>query len=361
MQRVALICIRVLAALVLAAATPAVLAADAPSRASVRDFYLDQSADRETRLLEHARKEGQVMLYSTMTVPDGKALAGAFEKKYGIRVVHWRASAEKIVQRALAEARANRPEADVFEASASRMEALRRENQLVDFFVPGFRDLAPSAFAPGHRQFIADRFAFFVLGYNTQLVKADEVPQSYEDLLNPRWAGRMAVEATDSAWLAALVKAMGEDKGMAYFRKLAAMKPEVRSGHILGAQLVASGEIPLFITAYNNNIESLKRRGAPVEWKALQPAFGQASAIGISRQAPHPYAALLFADFVLSREGQDILRTLNRVPTSVAIDSPLNKFRHQIIDPALALDEGEKWDRVWSNLFLGGKPIPAEE
>jgi len=249
----------------------------------------------------------------------------------------------------------------VFEVSASRMEALRREGLLEDFYSPAFAELSPAAFARDHRQYVADRFAFFVLGYNTNLVKASEVPSTYDELLQPRWNGRIAVEATDSAWLAALVKSMGAERGMTFAKKLAAMKPEVRSGHILGAQLVASGEIPMLVTAYNNNIETLKRRGAPVEWKALQPAFGQASAIGVSKHAPHPHAALLFTDFVLSREGQEILKTLNRVPTSTAVDSPLNKFPHQIIDPALVLDEGDRWDRIWSGLFLGGKPIPAEE
>jgi len=329
--------------------------------AASRDIYLYRGADRTARLVEQAKKEGQVVLYSTMTVPDGKAFAAAFEKKYGIRMTHWRASAEKIVQRAIAEARANRAEGDVFEVSASRMEALRREGLLEDFYSPAFAELSPAAFARDHRQYVADRFAFFVLGYNTNLVKASEVPSTYDELLLPRWNGRIAVEATDSAWLAALVKSMGEERGMTFANKLAAMKPEVRSGHILGAQLVASVEIPMLVTAYNNNIETLKRRGAPVEWKALQPAFGQASAIGVSKHAPHPHAALLFTDFVLSREGQEILKTLNRVPTSTAVDSPLNKFPHQIIDPALVLDEGDQWDRIWSGLFLGGKPIPAEE
>src|SRR5439155_1561169 len=141
---------------------------------------------------------------------------------------------------------------------------------------------------------VADRFAFFVLGYNTNLVKPEEVPSSYEDLLHPKWAGRLAIESTDVLWFAALAKAMGEDKGLAYFRRLAAMKPMIRSGHILAAQLVASGEIPLLVTAYNNNIETLKQSGAPVAWKPIPPVFGQASAIGLARHSRRPHAALLF-------------------------------------------------------------------
>jgi iron(III) transport system substrate-binding protein len=326
-----------------------------------REIYLYQGADREARLAERARKEGPVVFYSTMTVQDGKVLTAAFERKHGVKVSHWRGSAEKIVQRALAESRAGRNEVDVIETSAHRMEVLYREKLLEDFYTPAFDELSPAAFPRQHRQYVADRFAFFVLGYNTNLVKPEEVPASYEDLLHPRWSGRLAIESTDVLWFAALTKAMGEETGLAYFRRLAAMKPMIRSGHILAAQLVASGEIPLLVTAYNNNIETLKRSGAPVEWKPIAPVFGQASAIGLARHSHRPHAALLFTEFVLSRDGQEVLKSVNRVPASLAVDSPLNKFPHQMIDPTLALDEGDKWDQHWSNLFLGGKPVERDE
>jgi iron(III) transport system substrate-binding protein len=322
-----------------------------------RQIYLYQGADRDKRLVDGAKKERQVLFYSTMTVADGKALATAFEQKYAVRVNHWRGSAEKIVSRALAEARARRNEADVFETSSHRIEALYRERLLEDFHTPALQDIVPEAFPRGHRQYVADRFAFFVMGYNTNLVKPHELPATYEDLLHPRWTGRITIEGTDVLWFAAVTKAMGEEKGIAYFRRLAAMNPEIRHGHIHAAQLVASGEVPFFLTAYNNNIETLKLKGAPVEWRPLQPAFGQAAAIGVSRYAPHPHAALLFTEFVLSEEGQEILKSGNRVPTSRLVDSPLNKFKYEIIDPMLALDEGDKWDKLFANLFLGGKAV----
>ena len=329
--------------------------------AANRDIYMYQGADRMERLVAGAKKEGQVVLYSTMTVQDGRALGAAFEKKYGVKLVHWRGSAEKIVQRALAEARAGADGADVFETSSHRMEALYREKLLEDFYTPAFAELSPAAFPHGHRQYVAARFAFFVLGYNTNLVKAGELPKTYEELLQPRWAGRLAIESTDVLWFAALVKAMGEQKGLEYFRRLAAMRPTIRNGHILAAQLVASGEIPLFVDAYNNNMETLKKAGAPVDWKALEPAFGQASAVGVAKNSRRPYAALLFTDFLLSREGQEFFKSVSRVPSSLAVDTPLNKFPHQIIDPAIALDEGAKWDKLWSELFLGGKPVERGE
>src|SRR5436853_1095961 len=246
----------------------ALLLHGAIAAAANRDVYMYQGADREAKLVAAAKKEGQVVLYSTMTVQDGRVLGAAFEKKYGIKLVHWRGSAEKIVQRALVESRSRHDGADVFETSSHRMEALYREKLLEDFYTPAFQELSPAAFPKGHRQYVAARFAFFVVGYNTRLVKPSELPNSYEDLLNPRWNGRLAIESTDVLWFAALTKSMGEQKGLAFFRRLAAMKPSVRNGHILGAQLVASGEIPLFIDASNNNMETPKTPGAPADRKA---------------------------------------------------------------------------------------------
>ena len=337
------------------------LASAAFAQPSNRDVYMYQGPDRDKRLVEGARREGQVVLYSTMTLADGKAIGAAFARRYGVRLVHWRTTSEKIVQRAVAEARGRRYEADVFESSSNHLEALRRERLLEDFSSPVLAEIAPAALPRGHRQYVADRLVFFVMGYNTNLVKPGDLPATFEELLEPRWAGRIAIEGTDVTWFAAVARAMGEDKGIAYFRRLSAMKPEIRYGHILTAQLVASGEVPFFLTAYNNNMETLKQKGAPVDWRPLQPAFGQAAAIGVARYSPRPHAALLLTEFILSREGQEIIKSVNRVPTSTAVDSPLNKFRYQIIDSVLALDEGDKWSALFSDIFLGGKPVRADD
>ena len=325
-----------------------------------RKIYMYQGDDRDQRLVEQARKEGQVTLYSTMTVADGKMLATAFEKKYGVRVTHWRSGAERIVNRALAEARARRHEVDVIETSANRMEMLYRERLLEDFHAPVLRELVPAAFPLSHRQYVADRFAFFVMGYNTNLVKPEELPATYDDLLHPRWAGRITIEGTDMQWFGAVTKSMGEEKGLAFFRKLAALKPEIRSSHILIAQLVAAGEVPLCLNAFNNNLETLKLQGAPVDWKPLQPAFGQAASIGVSRYAPRPHAALLFLEFVLSKDGQEIVKAANSVPSNRLVDSPLNKFKHEMIGSEISLDEDDKWKQHFSSIFLGGKAAKNE-
>jgi iron(III) transport system substrate-binding protein len=259
----------------------------------------------------------------------------------------------------VAEARAGRFSCDILETNGPEMEAMHREELLEEFFSPHFKDLPPAAF-PRHRHYVADRFNFFTIAYNTNLVKANEVPDTYEDLLNPRFAGRVGLEASDVDWFGAVVKSMGEEKGLAFFRKLAATKPEMRSGHTLMAELVASGEIPLAATIYNHNAERLVVKGAPIKWKALKPTFGRPNAIGVARRAPHPYAALLFSDFMLSLEGQTILKERNRVPSSRAVDTQLNKFPFEMIDPVITLDEADRWEKLWSDLFLKGEKIRKE-
>lgn len=306
-----------------------------------------------------AKREGVVNLYTSMQVTDSRPLAEAFEKKHGVRVNIWRASGEKVAQRMITETRGNRFEADVVETDGAQMEILHREGQLARLDVPSAADI-PAAIKPPHGGYVPTRLSLYVFAYNTQRVKADEVPKTYEDLLAPRWAGRFAVEAADVAWFAAVARAMGEAKGVEFFRKLAAQKPSLRSGHTLMAELVAAGEIDAAVDAHVQGVARLKDKGAPIDWRPLQPAFGQPSSVGVAAKAPHPNAARLFAEFVLSREGQEIIKARNRVPASTAVDSPLNKFDYRLIAPAIMLDEWDRWSARWSELFLGGKPVARE-
>jgi iron(III) transport system substrate-binding protein len=331
---------------------PAVTLAQSP-------IYLYQGADREQKLLAGAKQEGMVSLYTSMQLPDSLPLTQAFERKYGVKVSLWRASGEKVVQRALVEARAGRFDVDVIETDGAQMEILYREKQLAPFFSPSLADIPPKI-VPAHRHYVPTRLSLYVLVYNTRLVPPGDVPKSYEDLLNPRWKGKVGLEAADVAWFAAVAKAMGKDKGLAYFGKLAANAPEIRSGHTLLAELVASGEVFLAADAHIQGVERLKKRGAPVDWRPLQPAFGQPSSVGVTRRAPHPNAGLLFADFILSREGQEVIKSRNRVPSSRAVDSPLNKFEYDLVDPVIVLDEWEQWERHWSALFLKGQKVQRE-
>lgn len=346
----------------LAASAGTVLAGGARAQdrsADNRKLYLYSGPDREEKLVAGARKEGKVSIYTSLNTRDSGPITEAFEKKYGIKTALWRSSSEKVLQRAVTEARSGRFAFDVLETNGPEMEALYREKLLAEFHSPHFKDLPPAAF-PVHRHYVADRFNFFVIGYNTNLVKPEEVPNSYQDLVHPRFAGRVGIESGDTDWFAAIVKAMGEDKGLAFFRQLAASKPQMRTGHTLLSELLSSGEIPLAATIYNHNVEKLALRGAPVKWKPLNPTFGRPNAIGVTPRAANPHAALLFADFMLSREGQNLLKERNRVPSSLAVETNLNKFPFQMIDPVITLDESDKWEKLWSQLFLGGQKVQKE-
>ncbi len=309
------------------------------------------AADREARLAEAARKEGSVVLYTSLAPSESKPLAEAFEKKYGVKVELWRALSDKVVQRVVTEGQAHRNTVDVIETNGPEMEMIAREKLLAVSDTPYAADLPPQAI-PAHREWMPDRMNYFVVGYNTAKVKRDEIPKTYEGFLDARWKGRIGLEATDTEWMAALVKAWGEEKGMDFFRRLAAMKPDVRKGHVLLAELVAAGEVPVGLTMYNANIQSLKRRGAPIDFVPVQPVAARPQGIGVAKNAPHPNAARLFADFVLSPEGQRLFESMGRVPASRKVKSALSDFPSTTIEPAVALDESARWEKTWNELFL---------
>jgi iron(III) transport system substrate-binding protein len=310
-----------------------------------------RGADREQRLLENARKEGSVVLYTSLAPTESGPLGQAFEKKTGVKIEIFRTISEKVVQRALTEARAKRFAFDVIETNGPEMEIMAREKLFSEFYSPHLGDLPASAL-PAHRQWIPDRVNFFVVAFNTGKIKREEIPRNYTGFIDPKWKGRIGIEATDAEWMATLIKKWGEPAGMAYFRKLAEMKPDVRKGHILLAELIAAGEIPVGLTVYNSNAESLKRRGAPIDWLPVEPVVGRPQGIAVGRNAPHPHAALLFVDFVLSPEGQELLNSMGRVPVSTKVKTELNRFEYTMVDPVTVLDEQDRWNKLWEGLFI---------
>ena len=217
------------------------------------------------RLVEDAKKEGVVSLYSSAVVDDSNAIAAAFKKKYGIDVRLWRGSSEDILRRAVTEHRGGRDDVDVAETAGPDMEGLQRERLLQEISLPVFTDLIPQAVAP-HRAWVTGRVSIFTAMYNTTLIKPTEAPHAYEDLLDPKWKGKLGIEADDGNWFMTVVQAMGEAKALPLFRSIVATNGmSVRKGHTLLANLVAAGEVPLALTAYGYRINEMKMKGAPVE------------------------------------------------------------------------------------------------
>ena len=326
-------------------------AAVAQGPAKPGDILNYQGQDREQRLLEMAKQEGTLTIYTSLAPTESKPLAAAFEKKTGVKVELWRAISERVVQRTLSEAKAERHAVDVIATNGPQMETLAREKVLTTYFTPHAADLPPAGI-PKHRLWMPDRLQFFVVGYNTNLVKREELPKSIMGFADPKWKGKLGVEAGDAEWMATLVKKWGEAEGMAFFRKLSEMRPEVRKGHVLLAQLVAAGEIPVGLTAYSANVETLKRKGAPIDFAPID-AIARTQGISIAKNAPHPAAALLFVDFVLSPDdGQKLYEAMGRPPVNRKVKSKLTDFSYTFLDPVTVLDEAEKWDTLWEELFL---------
>ena len=307
-------------------------------------------AERQKRLAEGAKKEGVVSIYTSMPLDDMAALTSAFEAKYGVKAKVWRSGSEKILQRGLLEAKANRFEVDVFETNSPETEVLSREKVLIAANSPFLNELIPQAI-PSHKEWIATRLNIFTCAYNTKLIKKEELPKTYQDLLDPKWKGKLSVEADDSDWLAETVMKMGEEKGIALFKEIARKNAvSVRKGHTLLSNLVASGEVPMALTVYNYKIEQMKNSGAPVDWFALDPTIARPNANGVARNAPHPHAALLFQDFELT-EGQLILGKRDFIPTSIKVPSNLNKMPLTFANPKTTLDDGQKWNKIYDDIF----------
>jgi len=317
--------------------------------ASITEVMAYSGPDRQQRLIEGAKKEGQLTLYSSLVVEDLTAIKEDFEKKYGVKVEFWRASSEKVVQRLVTEARGARFDADVIETNGPELEALHREKLLQPMESPYFKDLIPQAVLP-HKEWVGTRLNLFVQIYNTKLVKKADLPKSYEDFLNPKWKGRLGIEAEDYDWFAGVVTELGEEKGLALFREIVRKNGlSVRKGHTLLAGLVASGEVPYGLTVYIHNAEKLKQKGAPADWHTVPPAIVRANGIAVAKNPPHPHAAVLFYDYMLS-DGQQILRKGQYVPSTTKIESGIGNIKMKFLDPAVILDESSKWEKLYNEI-----------
>jgi ABC-type Fe3+ transport system substrate-binding protein len=342
-RRVVLASLALLATLALAPA--------ARAQSQVADIASYQGADREQRLIEGAKKEKELAFYSSVPPEDISALITAFDKKYGVKVRVWRSDSEGFLQRILNEAKARRFEVDIMAGSASALEPLYRENLLQEVKSPYLADILPEAIAP-HRQWVSIYLSTFVQAYNTNLVRKESLPKTYRDLTNPEWKGRIAIEAEDFDWFAQVVMDMGEARGLQLFRDIVATNGiSVRKGHSLLTNLVAAGEVPLALSAYGFLAEQAKRKGAPLDWFVIPPAIARSTAQGLARNAPHPYAAVLFYDFLIGDEGQRILSSRSFLPASRNIEPPV-RLPFRLIDSAIMLDQARKWQDLFQKTII---------
>jgi iron(III) transport system substrate-binding protein len=321
----------------------AAMAAD-PAKRSLTELANYQGADREALLRQAAQQEGELSLYFSHPVVG--SIAAAFEKKYGIKTKVWRASNDAIMQRVGAEAKAGRHEADLLFGTTVDTEAAAREKLLEPVQSPVQQDVFERGIA-ADRSWTVFSLDVITLAYNTRLVKKEDLPKTWDELTDAKWKGKLAIEANNHLWYGQMLTEMGEERGRKLFGQIVAGNGiSVRKGNSLLMTMVASAEVPLALTVYSWNPEQLKVKGAPVEAHLLQPLIAQPAAAGVLRKAPHPAAAILFYDFLLT-EGQKIMNDAGYVPASRKFDNPVKNLPIKMIDPVKALQLQDSWFKLY--------------
>ena len=325
-------------------ATPRAQAATAAEVAAL------SGPERLQKLIDGAKKEGGLELYSSATVEDMAPIIAGFEKKYGLKVRVWRGSATDIRQRTVTEARAGHSELDVVEAAGPDVEALQREALLQEIKSPTLADLIPGALPP-HRQWALDRISIITAAYNTNVITKAQAPKSYDDLTDPKWKGKLGIEAVDSdVWLMGIAAARGEQNTIDLFHKIVATNGmSLRTGHTQLANFVASGEVPLALTVYGYKADQLVKAGAPVQPLPLAPLLGLPTGVAVARHAPDPYSAVLFWEYILT-DGQKIFVSEDNVPSNRTVQKPPSGLT--LVDSGQLLDAGDKWQKLFHSIFF---------
>ncbi len=326
------------------------VAAPFASAQSFAELASNDSTSRHQRLVEVAQKEGSLTVYTSNAAQTIGALSADFENRYGVRVNVWRASSAKVLQRMVAEKRANRWDFDAVSVSSPELEAIYREKLLQEINSSSQKEMLEGAM-PAHRGWAPQFINVFVQAYNTNAVKKQDLPKRWADLLDARWRGMLGVEAKSGEWYCTLLKNLGEEKGGELFREIAARNGlSVRSGNSVLANMVVSGEVPLALSVYSHMIEQAKQQGAPVDWFAIDPMIGHSNGIGVSRRPPHPNAALLFYEYTIS-DAQPLMLKMNYLSPVKKLASPLRGAKILLVDPATDSAEVDRCDNAYDALI----------
>jgi iron(III) transport system substrate-binding protein len=305
-------------------------------------------------LREKAEAEGKLMFYATFNAADSKTLIDGFKQLYPkIDAVFYRSTDSAMMERILTENRAGQNLWDVVVTTSFYGHNLKKRGLLAaydsaerKFYRDGYKD--PQA------TWTSSYTNYAAFGYNSRAVAKTSVPKSFNDLLKPEWKGQIGMDSRAYEWFGTMLKAMGEEKGLVYMRELA-KQTQLRAGRTLLAQLVAAGEFTGALTAYSQTFEVLKPSGAPVDWVYLNPVFANIHPTGVAAKAPHPNAARLFVDFVLSKRGQEVIRGMNRIPdrTDVTLDPRWTEGVKPTFAPAEVLDNFERYGKIFHEIFGG--------
>ena len=324
---------------------------------SIAELALYQGSDRESILVEGAKKEGQLTFYTSNTWVAGP-VSQEFEKKYPfIKANVWRSDSKALLKRLTEEHAAGKYLADVVETSPEYVNLLVRASLLQDHFSPELSAYDDEAKVKGKSGVLAwtNREIYISLGYNTNLVPAAEAPKTLKDYLDPKWKGKMAIAGTTTGtqWIGAVWDTMGRE----FLEKLSAQEINVQnmSGAALSG-LVASGEVPLSPTIFNSNMFTHKQKNAPVEWRPIDPVIAGVGSSGLIVNAPHPHAALLFLDYLHSKLGQQAAMKGGLSSARNDIGSLEQKFKKIYMESKYTPEEMEKkfeeWEGLMRKLFI---------
>ncbi len=314
-------------------------------------------------LIEAARREGRVNWYTTMLIEQfARPVAAAFERKYGVKVEVHRGDVAALPVRIANEGKSGRMQSDVFDGT-NTVPALKRLG-FVEQWIPETSTRLPAEFRDPDGFWAGTHFYVLTPGINTELVTPGSEPKTFEDLLNPRWKGKMVWSASPvtpagPGFIGLVLTLMGEENGMNYLRQLA--RQDVTGIHTGVRQVfnkVIAGEFSIGLQMINNHAIVSRAQGAPAGWIPMQPASAVLSGISVTKGAPHPNAGKLLTDFIVSREGQEFIRDAEYMP--VDSDVPLkhpeirpdgNKFRAIYFKPE-EVDAGmPRWQQVYNELF----------
>ena len=312
-------------------------------------------------LIAAARRDGTLNWYTTQIVDQIAApAAAAFEKRYGLKVNYTRTDPNSIVLRIWNESKAGRLEADVFDG-APTVSGLRKVD-LVQPWVPDGAKRLPHDYYDPKGYWTASNIYVLTPAFNTNLIPKGTEPASLDALLDPKLRGRIAwAAATFSApgFVGLSLASMGEDRGLAYLRKLA--DQNITNLNVSAREVVdrvIAGEYALGLSTFNYHSVISAAKGAPVAWTPMNPATGYFSVIGLTRGAPHPNAAKLFIEYLISPDGQKLFRDADYIPVDPDIpprDASLRpdgvKFKAIWFSPEQIEADLPKWTKIQKDLF----------
>ena len=310
---------------------------------------------RRQKLEEGARKEGKAVYYGTIQESDAREILEGFKRKHPfLQTGHLRLSNTRLLSKIATEAKGGRHEADVIQTSGLFGDEVVRGGLVVKYASPETRRVREE-FVDKSGYWTAIQQIPVVVGYNTKLVMAKDVPKRYEDLFAPKYRGQLALDSDDQDVMAGLVEAWGEEKTMDFFKGLAINKASLRRGRTLIGQLMAAGEFSMAPFLHSQIPISLKAQGAPVNYVYLSPHLTKLVPMFLAKHSPHPHSAILLYDYLLSGEAQRIIADkLDRVSVRKDVEgkhSGVIKSKYSVVDPSIEGARIQRYQKFFTEIF----------